>query len=132
MKLASVQAISKALDSAGVRFLVAGGLAIVPITAEQFADATLRSTLVREKGMQVLQLFSDQNRETSIDIFAEVPFSFEEEYARATIRELAGAGEVRFVSIDTLIRMKEAAGRPTDQIDVEHFRMRLQDDEQAT
>ncbi|MGH7467571.1 MAG: nucleotidyl transferase AbiEii/AbiGii toxin family protein [Longimicrobiales bacterium] len=169
MRLASVQAIIKALNDAGVRYLVAGGLAvnvygyarftkdidlvlelapvniheaftalaalgyrpIVPLTADQFADATLRAALVREKGMQVLQLYSDQNRDTSVDIFAEVPFSFDEEFERATIRDLAGAGPVRFVSIRTLIRMKEAAGRPTDRIDVEHLRMRLEDDEHS-
>lgn len=27
----------------------------------------------------------------------------------------------------TLIRMKEAAGRPQDRIDIEHLRMRLED-----
>ncbi|MBI4468448.1 MAG: hypothetical protein HY650_03895 [Acidobacteria bacterium] len=31
------------------------------------------------------------------------------------------------VSISTLIRMKEAAGRPEDKIDVEYLRMRLED-----
>lgn len=36
--------------------------------------------------------------------------------------------EVRFVSIPTLIRMKEAAGREQDRIDIEHLRMRLEDD----
>jgi len=33
---------------------------------------------------------------------------------------------VRFVSIPTLIRMKEAAGRPQDTIDIEHLRMMLE------
>jgi hypothetical protein len=78
--------------------------------------------------MQVLQLWSDRHRETSIDVFAYEPFPFDEEYARALIKPLYGFIEVRFVSIPTLIKMKEAAGREQDRIDIEHLRMRLEDD----
>jgi hypothetical protein len=167
MTLASVQAIVGSLNDAGVRFMVAGGLAvnahgylrftkdadlvleltpdnvrvaftalaslgyrpIVPITAEQFGDLALREKLVREKGMQVLQFFSDEHPETPVDVFADAPFPFDEEYGRALVKELPGSGPVRFVTIPRLIRMKEAAGRPEDLIDIEHLRMLLADDE---
>ena len=33
-----------------------------------------------------------------------------------------------YLSIPTLIRMKQAADRPQDRIDIEHLRMRLEDD----
>ncbi|MBI2311047.1 MAG: hypothetical protein HYU77_00885 [Betaproteobacteria bacterium] len=166
MKLASFEAIVRALENAGVRYLVAGGLAVnahgylrftkdvdfvvqlvpgnierafaalrtlgyrpmVPITAEQFADAALRESWIRDKGMQVLQFWSDQHIETPIDIFVGEPFPFDEECERALVKPLYGALPVRFVSIPTLIRMKEAAGRPQDAIDIEHLRMRLEDD----
>lgn len=82
---------------------------------------------MRDKNMQVLQLWSDRHRETAIDIFVEEPFSFEKEYANALIKPLYGTIEVRFVSIPTLIKMKEAAGREQDRIDIEHLRMRLDD-----
>jgi hypothetical protein len=36
--------------------------------------------------------------------------------------------DVRFVSIRTLIRMKELAGRPQDLIDIEYLRIRIDDD----
>jgi hypothetical protein len=36
--------------------------------------------------------------------------------------------DVRFVSIRTLIRMKELAGRPQDPIDIEYLRIRIDDD----
>lgn len=46
----------------------------------------------------------------------------------ASVRYLVAGGlAVRFVSMPTLIRMKEAAGRPQDRIDIEHLRMRLED-----
>jgi hypothetical protein len=165
MKLASFEAIAGALEAAGVRYLVAGGLAVnahgylrftkdvdfvvqllpenigrafaalntlgyrplVPITAEQFADAQQRESWIRDKGMQVLQFWSDTHRETPIDLFVREPFDFGEEYVRALMKPL-GRIVVRFVAISTLIEMKEAAGRPQDKVDVEHLRMRLQDD----
>ena len=101
---------------------------MVPITAAQFADAQLRDTWIRDKGMQVLQFWSDRHPETPIDVFVSEPFDFEEEFARALVKPLYGSIEVRFVRIPTLIRMKEAAGRPQDLIDVQHLRMRLEDD----
>ena len=166
VKLGSFEAIVRALNDAGVRYLVVGGLAVnahgylrftkdadfviqlipdnvkrafaalgtleyspvAPVTAEQFADRATREGWIREKNMQVLQLWSDRHRETSIDIFVHEPFPFEEEYAKALIKPLYGAIEVRFVSIPTLIAMKEAAGREQDRIDIEHLRMRLEDD----
>ncbi len=103
---------------------------LVPITAEQFADVVLRESWVRDKGMQVLQFWSDAHRETPVDIFVTEPFPFDAEYECALVKPLYGAIPVRFVTIPTLIRMKEAAGRPQDRIDIEHLRMRLEDDAQ--
>lgn len=165
MKLASFEAIVGAFEEAGVRYLVAGGLAVnahgllrftkdvdfvvqllpenierafralgglgyrpmVPIAPEQFANATQRERWIREKGMQVLQFWSDAHRETPVDMFVTEPFDFDAEYQSALIKPL-GTIPVRFVTIPTLIRMKEAAGRPQDRMDVEHLRMRLEDD----
>ncbi|MBI4207049.1 MAG: hypothetical protein HY527_18660 [Betaproteobacteria bacterium] len=165
MKLASFEALVAVLEDAGVRYLVAGGLAVnahgylrftkdvdvvvqlipdnieraftvlgalgykpsVPITAAQFADEKQRESWIRDKGMQVLQFWSDAHRETPIDVFVSEPFDFDEEYRRALIKPL-GSIPVRFVSIPILIQMKERAGRPQDKVDVEHLRMRLKDD----
>jgi len=169
MKLQSVEAIVEALNDAGVRYLVVGGLAViahgylrftkdvdlviqllpdnirrtfealanlgyrplVPITGEQFADARNRERWIRDKGMMVLQLWSDHHRETPIDVFVTEPFDFDTEHDAALRKSLSGRLEVRVVSISTLIAMKEAAGRPEDKIDVEHLRMRLDDREES-
>jgi len=163
MKLNSAEQIFRALNDAGVQYLVVGGLAVnahgylrftkdidfvvqllpenikqafaalgalgyrpnVPVTGEQFADPVQRQSWIDDKGMQVLQLWSDEHRETPIDIFVTEPFSFEEEYQRALIKPLYGKIEVRFVSIPTLIRMKKLADRAQDHIDIENLR-RLQ------
>jgi hypothetical protein len=71
--------------------------------------------------MTVLSFWSESHRATPVDVFVTEPFDFEAEYARSLVKPL-GAVAVRFVSIATLIRMKEAAGRPQDRIDVEYLR----------
>jgi hypothetical protein len=168
VKLTSFDALVTALADAGVRYLVAGGLAVnahgylrftkdvdvvvqlvpdnvgrafaalatlgyrplVPVTAAQFADPPTREGWVRDKGMQVLQFWSDAHRETPVDMFVSEPFNFEEEYRRALTKAL-GRIEVKFVSIPALIRMKEAADRPQDRIDIGYLRMRLEDEGKA-
>ena len=161
MKLNSIEKIFRALNSAAVRYLVAGGLAVnahgylrftkdvdfvlqltpdniqrafaaltdlgyrpnVPVSSEQFADPAQRERWIQDKGMQVLQLWSDAHLETPINIFVSEPFPFDDEYKRALIKPLYGDIEVRFVSIPTLIGMKQVANRSQDRIDIEHLRM---------
>lgn len=167
MKLDSVMAIVEALNGAGVRYIVVGGLAViahghlrltkdvdfviqlvpanieraftvlatlgyrplVPITGEQFADAGNRERWISDKGMIVLQFWSDSHSETPIDVFVTEPFDFEKEYEAALCKSLFNRFEVRVVSLATLIAMKETANRLEDQIDVEQLRMRLDDHE---
>ena len=143
MKLGSFDTLVRALDKAGVRYLVAGGLAvnahgylrftrdvdlvlqlapqnivaafralegigyrpIVPVTASDLADPARRAA----------------HPDTPVDVFVTEPFDFEEEYARALVKPL-GSVAVRFVSIPSLIRMKEIAGRPQDKIDIDYLR----------
>ena len=159
MKLAAFDSLVRALDEAGVRYLVAGGLAVnahgylrftkdvdlviqlatdnimsafaalkgigyrplVPVSAAQFADPVRRSELIRDKGMTVLNFWCDDHRETPVDVFVTEPFAFDEEYGRSLVKSL-GSVEVRFVSVPTLIRMKEIAGRSQDKIDIEYLR----------
>ena len=165
MNLASLEAIVRALNGAGVRYLVAGGLAVgahgypratmdvdlvvqlrsdnivaafhalaglgyrplVPVTAEGFSDKAQRERWIEEKGMQVLNFFSDQHKATSVDVFVTEPFDFDTEYDNALNVDLAPGLPVRFVSIPTLIRMKEVAGRPRDLDDIQHLRWILID-----
>jgi hypothetical protein len=100
----------------------------VPITSEQFADASQRQRWIAEKGMQVLNFFSDQHPESSVDIFVYEPFDFHQEFTAAMVGELLPGLSARFVSIPTLIRMKEAAGRPRDLDDIQHLRWILEDE----
>jgi hypothetical protein len=122
-----VKLVPEAIEAAFRALATLGYRPIVPISAAQFVDVGLRESWIRDKGMRVLQFWSDQHRETPVDVFVTEPFSFEDEYRNALMRPLHGTTPVRFVSIPTLIRMKEAADRPQDRIDIEHLRMRLDD-----
>jgi len=95
----------------------------VPVTATQFADPEQRQSWIKNKGMQVLQFWSNDHLETPIDIFVTEPFSFTDEYSNAYIKPLYGSIEVRFVSIKTLINMKQQANREQDRIDIEHLQI---------
>ncbi|MGH8528981.1 MAG: nucleotidyl transferase AbiEii/AbiGii toxin family protein [Nevskiales bacterium] len=159
MKFASVEAVAKALDAAGVRYLVVGGLAVVlhgysratydldlviqlqpsnvlavfralkplgykplvPVTAEQFADAAIRQAWIEQKGMMVLNLYSDQHRETNIDLFVTEPFDFDAEYENAYVQELAPGLKLRAAGLNVLIEMKRKAGRAKDLADIEQL-----------
>jgi predicted nucleotidyltransferase len=105
-----------ALESVGYR-------PVNPVRSRDFADAAVRETWIRDKQMVVFQLRSDRHRETSIDIFVSEPFDFNVEYERALIGELVSQVPVRFVCLETLLQMKETAGRAKDQEDIRQLRL---------
>jgi len=123
-----VQLVPETIEAAFRALATLGYRPMAPITTTQFANPKLRAGWIRDKGMQVLQFWSDQHRETPVNVFVTEPFPFDDEYRNALVKPLHGKTPVRFVSIPTLIRMMEAAGRPQDRIDIEHLRMRLEDD----
>jgi len=98
---------------------------LVPITAEQFADQKLRESWIRDKGMQVLQFWSDEHIETPVGVFVTEPFNFNEEYNQSMDKPLGDGKSVHFVTIPTLIKMKESAARPQDLLDIEFLKTRL-------
>jgi predicted nucleotidyltransferase len=110
----------RALESEGYR-------PTVPVPASQFADASLRQSWIRDKGIIVFQLHSDRHPETRVDLFVEEPFDFDHEYDQALIGELLPGLQTRFVGLETLIHMKEAAGREKDREDIRQLRLLQQD-----
>ena len=165
MKRASVEAVVQALNQAEVRYLVAGGLAVVahghvrftadldlildleernlrralealsqlgyrprvPVPLLDFADAGKRDGWVRDKGLAVFSLYSDLHPATEVDLFVEDPLGFEDAYARAVRLEVAPGVEATFVGFNDLIRLKTAAGRPQDLLDIERLQQLRED-----
>lgn len=116
-----------ALDAGNIRqaFQALAGIGYrptVPIDADGFAQPAQRKRWQEEKGMQVLNFHSDAFPVTSVDVFVYEPFDFAQEYDIALQGELLPGIYVRFVSIPTLIRMKQTAARPRDLDDIQHLK----------
>lgn len=154
MRLAAFEAIAAALRDAGVRYLVAGGMAV---NAHGYLRLTYDVDLVIRlepgnvqlafKALSVLgyrptvpvtaeqfadeeqraNFHSDLYRPFTVDVFVSIPFDFEREYQTALEGELAPGLVVRFVSIPALIEMKRLANRPRDLDDIEHLQMILEE-----
>jgi hypothetical protein len=77
----------------------------------------IRAGWIRDKGMLVFQMYSDASRMT-IDIFVKYPLNFEELWHQAVEINLPGS-TLRIASIDHLMLMKRAAGRPQDLLDID-------------
>lgn len=145
-----------ALEAAGVRYLVVGGVAVVlhghlrvtgdvdlvlsllpenvreamkalagvgfrpriPVSPEEFADPERRRAWIWEKGMRVFSLWNPDPPHTAVDLFVDEPFPFEEVYARRLDVRI-GETTVPVISLEDLIDMKRAAGRPQDIADIE-------------
>ena len=125
MKLGSFDVLVQALDKGRVRYLVAGGLAV---NAHGYLRFTRDVDLVIQldpdnviAAFRALNFWCDAHPDTPVDVFVTESFDFDEEYARALVKPL-GSVAVRFVSIPSLIRMKEIAGRPQDKIDIDYLR----------
>ena len=100
-----------------------GYVPLVPVAAVNFADPAKREAWIRDKGAVVFQLHSERHRETRIDLFVSEPFDFDLEFGRAKTGELLPGVPARFVRVETLIEMKEAAGREKDLEDVRQLRL---------
>jgi hypothetical protein len=91
----------------------------VPVKLADFADPVIREGWIRDKGMMVFQMHSDQTR-VSIDIFVRYPLDFDELWNDCTKIELVNIS-LRIASIDHLILMKSVANRPQDLLDIEQL-----------
>lgn len=94
----------------------------IPVTPEDFADAEKRETWRKDKNMIVLKLWSDEHRRTPIDVFVYEPFDFHRAYSSAQWLPLGTNLQVPIVDFETLVRMKEAAGRPQDLADISELK----------
>jgi predicted nucleotidyltransferase len=93
---------------------------LVPVRAEEFADATKRQCWIDEKNMTVFQMRHADPKSPRVDIFVKEPFSFSDELAAAKWEEVAGI-RAPVLRLERLLEMKRAAGRPADLLDIEQL-----------
>lgn len=120
LKRKNVEDASRALTELNYRPLA-------PVQMSELADEKKRTEWIQTKNMKVFGLANDDAQKPTIDLFVTEPFDFAREYELALIAEVATGVEVRFVSIPTLIEMKELAGRPRDKDDIQHLKWLLEE-----
>ena len=125
MQKSSVEAIVCALNEAGVRYLIVGGMAVVAHGYMRFTLTWTWSSIWGKitfegpcRQLTVFSLDSPRHLRTEVDLFVEAPFDFDTAYAEASAMELAPGLSATFVSYDELLRLKNHAGRPKDLDDV--------------
>lgn len=91
----------------------------VPVKIHDFADEKTREGWIRDKGMIVFQLISDQHVETNVDLFVTIPFDFDTQWARADWQPVVNEVKAPVLALDELLTMKRQADRGKDRIDVE-------------
>ena len=110
------------LDPPNVRRAIAAleGLGFrprAPVPAASFADESVRRSWIEQKGLTVFSLWSPAHPGFELDLFVSEPFDFEAAYGRAARIPLRTT-EATVLSIEDLISMKRAVGRPQDLDDV--------------
>ena len=89
-----------------------------PVPAMDFVDPDKRAVWLRDKGLTAFSLWSEQIAGIEVDLFVEEPFDFEQAYVRAVRVNLDTTWTI-VASLDDLIALKRASGRPLDLADVE-------------
>ena len=89
----------------------------LPIDPNDFARPEIRQAWAREKGMMVLSFFDPADIAQSVGVFSEYPAEYDGLLKRSVEKDL-GTVRARICSLEDLIAIKSAAGRPIDRDDV--------------
>ncbi len=90
----------------------------LPVDPRSFADPEVRRAWIDERSLTVFTMLDPREPLLEVDLFAQPPLPFEELWDQATIVQLEDQA-VRIASIEHLITMKKAVGRPQDLADVD-------------
>ena len=101
----------EALSSLGLR-------PTVPVDPIEFADAEVRARWSRENDMLVFSMVDPEDPVHQVDLFVEEPIEFDALWSRSEVVSL-GRTTARIASIGDLVRMKRAAARPQDLMDID-------------
>jgi len=99
---------------------------IEPVTVKQLADHAHREQLRVEKNMAAFSLRSPVSSDPVVDLLLEPDWDFDEAWERKVIRKV-GDVPINLASVQDLITMKVAIGRPQDLVDVGYLRRFLDD-----
>jgi hypothetical protein len=90
----------------------------VPADPAGLADPKIRRDWIEKKGMKVYSFIDDQFPPRNVDVMVRPPKDFGALYERCKIVEVRGV-PIPLVPVQTLVKLKRAAGRLQDMQDVE-------------
>ncbi|MDQ2702767.1 MAG: hypothetical protein M3Y70_08165 [Pseudomonadota bacterium] len=90
----------------------------LPVPLDDFADPDKRADWLKNRNMLVFPLWDPANPLRSVDVFISEPIAFADLSRDAVLKDLDGV-QVPIASIDHLIGMKRASGRPRDLDDID-------------
>jgi predicted nucleotidyltransferase len=90
---------------------------LLPLDARAFADEMTRQEWIDTHDLEVFSMRDERNPLLTVDLFAREPIPFEELWSGADTITLGGR-PIHVASIEHLIRMKRAAARPQDTLDI--------------
>lgn len=93
---------------------------VLPVALDSIADVNLLRDWHENRHMEVFALRTPELAGVTIDVLLFPPVSFTDMLGHAVEFEVAGT-PIKVVSIDDLIALKQAVGRPIDLSDVEHL-----------
>lgn len=93
----------------------------VPVSVMDFADQSKRDEWIATKNMKAFSLVNAKWALSEIDIIIDTPIAYAEARKRAKKISVQGVS-IPVVSIDDLIKMKQAAGREMDKADVQYLK----------
>lgn len=96
----------------------AGLVPRLPVPAEQFADPDVRRSWVEERNLVAFTLHDVNDPFREVDLLATTPIPFAELRQQADLLDVDGV-PVRVASVEHLIAMKRASGRPQDLADAD-------------
>ena len=93
---------------------------MLPVPLESLSDIELLREWHAQRNLEAFALRTPQLAGVTIDVLLFPPVDFAGMTARAVEYDVAGTA-IRVVSIDDLIALKKAVGRPIDLSDIEHL-----------
>ena len=93
----------------------------VPVSILDFADQSKREEWIATKNMKAFNLVNAKWALSEIDIIIDAPIAYAEARKRAKKISVQGV-PIPVISIDDLIKMKQAAGREMDKADVQYLK----------
>jgi len=93
---------------------------VLPVSLESLGDLELLRQWHAERHLEAFALRSADFAGVTVDVLLFPPIGFSGMASRADVFKVANT-DIQVVSIDDLIALKQAVGRPIDLIDIEHL-----------